>query len=92
VLSRTFWAGLLCVLGSLSMRFATAEDWLPVSPDELHMTSEPAAPGASAVYLYRQVRPDGSVVNFDGTIYEKPIVKTGQVRYLARTSAKHPQG
>jgi hypothetical protein len=31
------------------------EDWLPITPDELKMTSEPKAPGAMAIYLYRQV-------------------------------------
>ena len=31
------------------------EDWLPILPDELKMTSEPKAPGAQAIYLYRQV-------------------------------------
>jgi Domain of Unknown Function with PDB structure (DUF3857) len=35
-----------------------AEDWLPVSPDELKMTSEPKAPDAPAIYLYRQVDRD----------------------------------
>jgi hypothetical protein len=32
-----------------------ADDWLPISPEELKMTSVPDAPGAPAVYLYRQV-------------------------------------
>jgi hypothetical protein len=41
----------LCA-GSLSAR---AEDWLPISPDELKMTSEPKALGAPAIFLYRQV-------------------------------------
>jgi hypothetical protein len=95
---------------------ASADDWLPISPEELKMTSDPKAPGALAVNLYRQVdrddqanretnyirikiltdegrkygdvaiplykqgeqinnirartiRPDGSIVNFDGKIY-----------------------
>src|SRR5271165_5057461 len=34
---------------------AKADDWLPISPDELKMTSDPKAPGAPAIYLYRQV-------------------------------------
>jgi hypothetical protein len=111
---------------------ARAEEWLPVNPDELKMTSEPKAPTAPAIYLYRQVdrndevsyelvyarikilteegraygdvqiaytkgresirsieartiRPDGSIVNFDGTIFEKPIVQGRGVKYLAKT-------
>jgi len=35
-----------------------ADDWQPVSPAELQMTSVPEAPGAPAVYLYRQVDRD----------------------------------
>jgi len=106
----------------------------PVSPDELKMTSEPLAPGAPAIILYRQVdrddnihtphednyyrikilteegrkhadieipflkasqdvvgvkartiRPDGSIVNFDGKVFEKELVKGRGVKYLAKT-------
>ncbi len=32
----------------------------PVSPDELKMTSEPKAPGAPAIILFRQVDRDDS--------------------------------
>lgn len=110
---------------------AQADDWLPVSQEELKMTSEPKAPTAAAIYLYRQVdrddnastmvvysrikiltedgrkyadvelsfnkgserirgieartiRPDGSIVNFNGTVYEKPIVKGRGVRLYAK--------
>jgi hypothetical protein len=111
-----------------------AGDWLPIDPAELKMTSEPLAPGAKAIYLYRQVdrddsgnarteanylrikilteegrslgnvqiafpteymtvsnvrartiRPDGSIVNFDGKVYESAIVKGQGVKYLAKT-------
>lgn len=106
----------------------------PVSPDELKMTSEPLAPGAPAIILYRQVdrddngrtthednyfrikilteegrkhadieipflkasqdvvgvkartiRPDGLIVNFDGKVFEKELVKGRGVKYLAKT-------
>ena len=44
---------------SIPMAFA-GESWPPLSPDELKMTSDPKALGASAIYLYRQVdRDDG---------------------------------
>jgi uncharacterized protein DUF3857 len=33
----------------------SGDEWLPVSQEELKMTSVPEAPGAPAVYLYRQV-------------------------------------
>ena len=106
----------------------------PISPEELKMTSEPLAPGASAIILYRQVdrddngltshednyvrikilteegrkqadveipflkgnndvvhlraraiRPDGSVTDFDGKIFEKMIVKARGLQYMAKT-------
>ena len=112
-----------------------ADEWQPISPDELKMTSLPEAPGAPAVILYRQVdrddsnihtpheynyvrekilteegrkyadaeipfvkdqntivnirartiHPDGSVVPFDGKVYEKEIVKGRDFKYLAKT-------
>jgi hypothetical protein len=37
---------------------ANADEWQPISPAELQMTSVPEAPGAPAVYLYRQVDRD----------------------------------
>ena len=115
------------------------DDWLPVDPAELKMTAEPKAPGAPAIYLYRQVdrddrlaagrgrassernylrikilteegrkyanieipfdkvqfrvsgvhartiHPDGSIVNFEGKIYEKTIAKSKTLKYLAKT-------
>ena len=110
----------------------SGDDWQPIDPADLKMTSEPKAPGAPAIYLYRQVdrddqsgretqyyrikifteegrkqanveipflkgveqvnnikartiRPDGSIANFDGKVYEKTIVKARGVKYLAKT-------
>ncbi|HZD77618.1 MAG TPA: DUF3857 domain-containing protein [Acidobacteriaceae bacterium] len=37
---------------------AVAADWQQPTPDELKMTSEPAAPNADAVYLYREETTD----------------------------------
>ena len=114
------------------LRASAADDWQPIAPEELKMASEPNAPGAPAIFLYRQVdrndeesrefhysrikifteegrkyadveipfvkgvgnihkleartiRPDGSIVNFDGKVYEKTIVKGRGVKYLAKT-------
>ena len=36
----------------------SGDDWLPITPEELKMTSEPLAPGAAAICLYRQVDRD----------------------------------
>ena len=33
----------------------------------------------------RTIRPDGSIVNFDGKVYESAIVKGQGVKYLAKT-------
>jgi hypothetical protein len=107
----------------------------PVNPAELKMTSEPLAPGAPAVILYRQVdrddsnlgrihednyvrikilteegrkhanieipflkgiddvlhieartiKRDGSIVDFDGKVFEKSLLKSHRLNYLAKT-------
>lgn len=112
-----------------------ADGFQPVSPEELKMTSEPKAPGAPAIVLFRQVdrddnaktshenvylrikifteegrkygdvelpffkergnnlggikartiQPDGTIKNFDGKVFEKPIVKGQGVKYMAKT-------
>ena len=103
---------------------AKALGFQPVSPDELKLTSEPQAPGAPAIILFREVdrddnihtphednyyrikilteegrkhadveipfwnvnenvvnmkartvRPDGSIANFDGKVFDKELVK-----------------
>lgn len=116
-------------------REVSGDEWMPISQDELKMTSEPKAPGAPAIILYRQIdrddgssrtpheynyvrekifteegrkyadveipfikdqanvhsikartiRPDGTIANFDGKIYEKEIVKARGFKYLAKT-------
>jgi len=126
---------------------SSATAFRPVNPEELKMTSEPAAPGAPAIILYREVyrddgnarisgtdlsyasgrpgheddyfrikilteegrkyayieipissgtgnitniharsiKPDGSIVDFDGKVATKLLVKAGDIRYLAKT-------
>ena len=129
---------LAVVLGAAALRccapVSAGDEWLPITPEELKMTSEPSAPGAPAVILYRQVdrndsnraateynyerikilteegrnranveipftkrlenisgirartiRPDGSIANFDGKIYEETIEKTRGTKYVAKT-------
>ena len=49
---------LLLLLGLASPTAWAGEDWLPITPEELKMTSEPKAPSAQAIYLYRQVDRD----------------------------------
>jgi hypothetical protein len=111
---------------------SAGDEWQPITQEDLKMTSVPEAPGAPAIYLYRQVdrddqaaheynylrvkilteegrkqadveipffkgeanihgikartiRPDGSIANFDGKVYEKTIVKARGVKFLAKT-------
>ena len=124
----------LAVAMLFSARISKGDEWLPVTPEELKMTSEPKAPGAPAIYLYRQVdrndsnrarteynyvrvkilteegrrqanvdiafrkgqenisgirartiRPDGTIVNYDGKIYEQIIEKSKGTKFLAKT-------
>lgn len=50
----------LPVLFLLAIPRAMADSWPEISADDMKMTSEPKAPGAPAIYLYRQVdRDDG---------------------------------
>ena len=111
---------------------AHADDWLPITAEDLQLTDEPAAPKAPAIYLYRQVdrsdrshweqvyvrvkvltdegrsqgnvairfdkereivhdieartiRPDGSVIKFDGTVYEKPLLEGRGMHVMTKT-------
>jgi uncharacterized protein DUF3857 len=63
--ARQFALMVLLVVATLPP-IAQEEDWLPVTSDELKMVSEPNAPGAPAIYLYRQVdRDDNSSQEYD---------------------------
>jgi hypothetical protein len=124
---------LICLLAAwIAMGSARAEEWLAVAPEELQMKSDPKAPAAPAVYLYRQVdrddtvpqetiyqrikvltdegmkyadvqipylrgseairfiqartiRPDGTLINFDGEVYDKPIIKARGVKVQVKS-------
>src|SRR6266567_528009 len=55
------WTPLLVLLFAFCYAVpAQAEGFQPVNPDELKMTAEPLAPGAPAIYLFRQVDRDDS--------------------------------
>ena len=138
--------GLLVVSLLYSASSFASVQFQPVSQEELKMTSEPNAPGAPAVILYREVyrddcgitchstsvglmsadrfehnyfrikilteagrkygdieiplsdgvgnianinartiRPDGSIVNFSGQVFQKTIVKAKGYKYVAKT-------
>ena len=45
----------------LATAYARADDWIKPTPEELQMTAEPLAPGAAAIYLYRDERADDKI-------------------------------
>ncbi|MES1191816.1 MAG: DUF3857 domain-containing protein [Steroidobacter sp.] len=133
-MTRTIMAiqGLGVLVCALASGICNASSWSPISPDELKMTSEPKAPGASAIILELQndedddqnkiteyqrikiftdegrsygnieiaydksadesvsdiearvIHPDGTVIDFDGEIYDKLIVKAHKEKYQAK--------
>jgi hypothetical protein len=118
-----------------SLTVFAGNSFQPIDPEELKMASDPQAPGAPAIILYRQVdrddsgntaheddyyrikilteegrkyadieipffkengidvvnvkartiRPDGSVANYEGKVFEKAIAKAKGLKYMAKT-------
>lgn len=59
-----------------------ASDIPPVTPDDLKMTSEPLAPGAPAIILYRQVdRDDNSTLGHENNFVRIKILKDEGRKY-----------
>jgi hypothetical protein len=71
--------GLLVFFGGTLAVFA--DDWPPLLPEDLAMTAEPKAPGAPALFLYRQVDRDDSGPT--ETIYERIKILTDEGRKFA---------
>lgn len=80
----------IATFSAFSLRVNAAEDWLPISPDELKMTSEPKAPGAPAIYLYRQV--DRDDLHGWQTIYERIKILTEEGRKYANVEISFYKG
>ncbi len=66
-----------------STRSVEADDWLPISQEELKMTSVPEAPGAAAVILYRQVDRDDSAKTGNEQDYVRIKILTEEGRKYA---------
>lgn len=77
---------LLAVYGPLALRAQFQEP----SKDELQMTSDPKAPGASAIYLYREDITDQS--SSTRTYYERIKVLTEKGKELATTRLSFEPG
>lgn len=135
ILKTSLWTFAVTFAFFIQSRVAMADGIPPVTPEELKMTSEPLAPGAPAIVLFRQVdrddrgltahetdfvrikilteegrkyadveipfvrssgnnvvgikartiRADGSVVDYDGKVFDKQIIKAKGVKYMAKT-------
>lgn len=74
----------------LSPLVRAGDDWQPISPEELKMTSEPKAPGASAIYLYRQVDRDDE--KFNEIDYARIKIFTDEGRKYADVEIPYVKG
>ena len=75
------WTFCAIVASSATWRAGTAsgDDWQPIAPEELKMTSLPEAPGAPAVILYRQVdRDDGRSAHEFNYVRIKVLTEEGR--------------
>jgi transglutaminase-like putative cysteine protease len=68
---------------TLGIHGVRADEWQPISPDELKMTSLPEAPGAPAVILYRQVDRDDNAKTGNEQNYVRIKILTEEGRKYA---------
>jgi hypothetical protein len=81
----------VCVVIYPKKRIA-ADDWLPIDPAELKMTSEPKAPGAPAIYLYRQIdRKDAGYTGRTEFNYVRIKILTEEGRKYANVEIEYPK-
>ncbi len=72
-------AMLIAAAGLWKAKTVSGDEWLPISPEELKMTSVPEAPGAPAVILYRQVdRDDGRTPHENTYVRIKILTEEGR--------------
>lgn len=57
---------------------AVAQQWTAPTPEELSMTSQPQAPGASAVYLYREEKTDDPAQTYSEYVRLKVLTEGGK--------------
>jgi hypothetical protein len=77
-----------------AISIVSADEWLPVSQEELKMTSVPEAPGAPAVILYRQVDRDDNAKTGNEQNYVRIKILTEEGRKYANVEIPyfHDQG
>jgi len=76
--NRLRYATLLALLFSATTIFARAQKWTEPTQEELKMTSQPQAPGAAAVYLYREETTDDKLHMFSIYIRLKVLTERGK--------------
>lgn len=83
---------LLAAVALQRARPVSGDEWQPITQDELKMTSEPLAPGAAAIYLFRQV--DRNDSNRAATEYNYLRIKilTEEGRKYANIEIPFPKG
>ena len=81
--------GVLMIVPFIAPAFAVAQFQDP-TPDELKMTSDPKAPGAAAVYLYREEKTDDQ--HAFHALYERVKVLTEKGESLATVSIPYKKG
>lgn len=89
-LSRRVLPQLLGIITLLSPLARAGQNWFPISPEELKMTTEPKAPGAPAIYLYRQVDLDD--VELKETIYTRIKIFNEEGRKFANIEIPYVKG
>jgi len=93
VASPSRWTCLLLLLVfALTVRSYAGIGFQPVSPEELKMTSEPHAPGASAVILFRQVDRDDLGTTSDEEIYVRIKILKEEGRKYANVEIPFEKG
>jgi hypothetical protein len=82
------------LLGGFALLFAAgaarADQWTTPTPQELAMTSEPKAPGASAIYLYREERTEDHLHMY--SVYERIKILTDGGKDRANVELKYEAG
>jgi hypothetical protein len=83
---------LLFIIVDVMSSRVLAEDWLPVSGDDLSMRKEAKAPGAPAIFLFRQIDRDDNGQNSQEEVYERIKILTEEGRKYATLEIPYIKG
>jgi len=85
---RVLLAGLTLLIAGAGA--ARADQWTAPTPEELSMTSEPKAPGASAIYLFREEKTEDHLHMY--SVYERIKILTDGGKERANVELKYQAG